>query len=89
VAHKSHVSHRAYPLLVPTHVSPALYLVPARRLLLLPPSLLVTKQFGTCAMELDRRFTAIKDAGAPGNDSPIYLRGTLIEGIYSRSKRTK
>jgi hypothetical protein len=56
VTHKSQVSHRACSLLVPTHA-------PARCLLLLPGSLLVTKQFGTCATEFYRRFTAIKDAG--------------------------
>jgi hypothetical protein len=61
VTHKSDVSHRACPLLVPTHASPAplapLFTLAFHRVCWLQP------RFGTCAMEFDRRFTAIKDAG--------------------------
>jgi hypothetical protein len=39
--------------------------LPLVSLILIPRMYLVTKQFGTCAMEFNRRFTAIKDKGRP------------------------
>jgi hypothetical protein len=70
MTHKPHVPVALQPCRqgqtrIPSVVSsnPRCTRSPARCLLLLPTGLLVTKQFGTCAMEFARRFTAIKDAG--------------------------
>ena len=80
--HKSFVFHRGCRTVVPRPREKADPSVvsssprsTARRLVLIPLVLLVTKRVGTCAMEFDRRFTAIKDAGPPETTNRFICAG--------------